>query len=95
MRSPTKPSNSVCVNGKSALSPKSSLGVGQPSMDLLNKTNGNGVRMEEINTGGCGVDPAYSKGRKGKRSQSLIRRSSKKLKNQVPAISNTDDCIIS
>ena len=62
---------------------------------MLNKNGNNVLNVEEINTGGCGVDPAYSKGRQGKRSQSLIRRSSKKLKNQVPAISNTDDCIIS
>ena len=51
--------------------------------------------IEETNTGGCGIDPAYSRGRRGKRSQSLIRRSSKKLKNQIPTISNTDDCTIS
>jgi hypothetical protein len=83
-------------NGKSTISPNSSL-IGPTSAhnNLLNKNGNHGLNVEEINTGGCGVDPAYSKGRKGKRSQSLIRRSSKKLKNQVPAISNTDDCIIS
>ena len=56
------------------------------------KSQGN---IEETNTGGCGIDPAYSRGRRGKRSQSLIRRSSKKLKNQIPTISNTDECTIS
>ena len=51
-------------------------------------------KIEEINTGGCGIDPTYGKGRNSKRSRSLIRRSSKKLKNQVPTVTNTDDCTI-
>ena len=99
----TNNSNNGCGsnlnNGKDIISPKTSLsGRTTPNsgtMDLLNKNGNTGLNIEEINTGGCGVDPAYSKGRNSKRSQSLIRRSSKKLKNQVPAISNTDDCIIS
>ena len=99
---PTKSSNSNnghgsnFNNGKSTISPKSSLiGSANNNPTMLNKNGNTGLNVEEMNTGGCGVDPAYSKGRKCKRSQSLIRRSSKKLKNQVPAISNTDDCIVS
>ena len=92
-KSPTNDSSYNPSMGKTKISPKSS--VGSPT-DMLNKKNNGGLKFEEINTGGCGMDPAtYNRGRNSKRSQSLIRRSSKKLKNQVPAISNTDDCIIS
>ena len=85
--SPTKSNN---TNGVNAKSQKSS----STKNPLLK--NGTGLRIEQINTGGCGVDPAiYNKGRKCKRSQSLIRRSSKKLHKQVQPISNSNDCNIS
>ena len=93
-RSPTKDSSYNQIIGKAKISPKSSLAA-SPT-DMLNKNKNNGLKIEDVNTGGCGLDPAtYSRGRNSKRSQSLIRRSSKKLKNQVQTISNTDDCIIS
>ena len=93
-KSPTHDSSYNQLMAKAKISPKSSA---ESPTDVLNKkNNGGGLKIEEINTGGCGIDPtAYNRGRNSKRSQSLIRRSSKKLKNQVPNISNSDDCIIS
>ena len=93
-KSPANDCSYNSIMGKGKVSPKSSF-AGSPT-EMLNKKNNKGLKIEDINTGGCGMDPAtYSRGRNSKRSQSLIRRSSKKLKNQVPTISNTDDCIIS
>ena len=88
-----KRTNSHTNIAKATLSRNSSLAKTDPSGDLL-KT-GKELNIEQINTGGCGVDPSYSRGRNSKRSRSLIRRSSKKLNNQVPTISNADDCTIS
>ena len=80
------------VDNKGTKTSRNSFPTKPKQESLKSNIRGN---IEETNTGGCGIDPAYSRGRKGKRSQSLIRRSSKKLKNQIPTISNTDDCTIS
>ena len=65
------------------------------SSDLLKYGAGDAANIENINTGGCGVDPSSRvNGQKCKRSRSLIRRSSKKSKDQIQVKRNPDDCII-
>ena len=42
-----------------------------------------------------GVNNGFAPGRNSKRSRSLIRRSSKKVKQQVNSVHNPEDCVIS
>lgn len=52
-------------------------------------------RQQQQQQGGGGVQGFSAMGRNSKRSRSLIRRSSKKVKQQVNNVQNPEECAIS